>query len=217
MKKNLLPALFTIFSVFVISLLFFTRTPDSLLSRFSIFEDLYKNTSLTITSRKSVNIVSIDGKEYGETPLEIEDLVEGQHEVTLERKVEGDDLQFYEPVKIYLDLQTNTEAIVDVEIGPNGILSGYTLYYTPSPGNNPETGYLTVSSYPEHSSVSINEEKALEGPIEIMELTAKEYNVKISATGYESIEIPIIIREGFNLNLDVNLFPIPINLEIAVQ
>jgi hypothetical protein len=41
-------------------------------------------------------------------------------------------------------------------------------------------------------------------------MTAKEYNLQITADGYESLDIPILIEEGYLLNVKTYLFPIPI-------
>jgi hypothetical protein len=215
MKNKAIIALFIILSVILISVLFFTKSPDQYLSKVSLFGDLYKNTSLTITSPNSINDVKIDGKEYGVTPLEIEDLEEGQHEIELVRSTNGE--SFYSPLKLQLDLKRNTEAIVDFEIGPAGTLSGYAIYYTQSPSTTEGIGYLTVTSSPSEATFTINNDQTYQLPIDILELKAGEYNISVNSKGYESIVVPVIIREGYNLNLRADLFPIPTNLELPQE
>lgn len=213
MKKYLPVLLITLLITVTISLLFFTRSQEALMRSLPFFKDAYKNTSLSITTRKGVADIVINDKEYGESPLVVEDLVEGRYEVVLTKSVADEDSDFYEPEHIFIDLYRNTEAFIDIEIAPDGYKSGYVLYYTPAPQAGDQTGFITIESNAPESKVLLDGDLYGELPVSVNELEEGEYKIRIEAKGYESIEVPIIIRQGYNLNVNIYLLPIPTNLE----
>ncbi|WKZ31510.1 MAG: PEGA domain-containing protein [Candidatus Dojkabacteria bacterium] len=217
MKKYLPLLIIVIVVTLFLSVVLFTRSQESLLKNLPYFKESYKNTSLSITSRNGVADIMINDKEYGETPLAIEELTEGRYEVILEKKSSEDDSSFYEPIALFLDLYRNTEAIIDLEIAPGGYKAGYVLYYTPAPQAEAQTGFITVESNSSKSRMLLDGDYYSDLPISVDELEEGEYKMKIESTGYESVEVPIIIRQGYNLNVSTFLLPIPTNLEKPAQ
>ena len=171
---------------------------------------LYNSPSLTINSRNGKAVISVNGKNYGETPVTITDLKGGEYEITMTRISNSTD--FYSPKKIEVELLRNTEAVVDVEIGPNDITSGYVLYYTQSPVENNNQGYITISSNPSKTNVYLDDEFFQKAPVDAYLLKAGNYNIKITQSGYEDLSFPIVVRNGYNLNIISYLYPIPINI-----
>lgn len=184
---------------------------SEILPKIPLIGKLYSNTSITINSRNGKAVIKINEKEYGETPQTITDLPEGNYSIEMTRIADG--AYFYKPKTISLELTRNTEAVVDIEIGPNEITAGYLLYYTPSPLSSKGNGYLSISSTPELSDVYLEGEFLLKTPITSYEIKEGNYTLKIIKEGYEEIEFPIVIRQGYNLNIISYLYPIPINIE----
>jgi hypothetical protein len=196
----------------IISAVFFTRRPENFLRDLPYFEDLYKNTNLTINSRNGTFEVKIEGEDYGQTPVEVNNLAEGQYRIELDRVTDNEN-SFYEPQTFFIDLYRDTEAFVDLEIGPSDYKSGYILYYTPAPKSDSETGYLSVQSNASEAEIYIDNEYYSSLPIKVEEFAMGDYNLKIKEDGYEEVEVPIIIRDGFNLNVNTHLMPIPTDLK----
>ena len=48
------------------------------------------------------------------------------------------------------------------------------------------------------------------GTLTNLELNDGEYQIKVEAGGYQEIQIPVFVREGYQLNLKIYQFPIPI-------
>ncbi|HRI05612.1 MAG TPA: PEGA domain-containing protein [Candidatus Dojkabacteria bacterium] len=207
---NLKTAIIIILAVFVISIGVFFIPFDDILARLPYISEFYNNTTITITSRNAKSEVFLDSKSYGETPVTISDLKPGRYTFKLTRITDVSGA--YEDRYIDIDLERNTEAVIDLEIGPNNLSSGYILYYTKSPVSNGK-GYLSVNTDPADATVYIDGEYADKAPINAYMANPKSYSVKVSKTGYENVEFPVIVREGYNLNVKVNLFPIPINIE----
>jgi hypothetical protein len=50
-------------------------------------------------------------------------------------------------------------------------------------------------------------------PVIGKETDSKEYELELVAQGYEKLTIPVLIEEGYLLNVKAYLFPIPITFE----
>lgn len=211
MKKYLLIILIALLLTIPISVLIFSRSEKDLLSMLPFAKDLYTKSSLTISTDKGVASVNIDGEDMGETPLELTDMEPGSHTVTLTRDG-GEGSDFYKSHTFFVDLQPNTEAIIDIEIGPNDNLSGYVLFYTPTPSSR-EEGFFTINGNPEEALLNIDGKFYAALPISAESIKPGDYNFEIEKEGYESTDFPVIIREGLNLNITTYLMPIPIKLD----
>jgi hypothetical protein len=207
--KKLKSVLAIIFSILAISILIYFLPLDGISNKIPFLNRFYNNTILEVISINGKAKVSIDGKEYGETPLTINDLNQGDYKVEIERIADTTD--FYKKQTFTVKLTKNTTSRIEIEIGPAGILHGSILYYTPQPNLKKNTGTLSVLCDLEGAKVSLDEEYIKQVPIIAKELTSKEYNIEVSLNGYESLEIPILIEDGYLLNVKAFLFPIPVN------
>lgn len=203
-------AIIILLTVFVISLGVFFIPFEDLFAKLPYVNQFYNNTTITITSKNAKSEVFLDSKSYGETPVTISDLEPGRYTFKMTRITDNSDA--YQDRFIDIDLERNTEAVIDLEIGPDNLSSGYILYYTKSPVSN-DKGYLSVNTEPNDATVYIDGEYADKAPINAYMANPKSYTLKVNKTGYENVEFPVIVREGYNLNVKVNLFPIPINIE----
>lgn len=196
-------------SILALSGLFFFLPVNDLLYRLPYFNQFYNNTTITITTKNSKAQVFIDSKDYGETPVTISDLPPSEYTIRLKRITETEDA--YEDRFIQIDLERNTEAVIEMEVGPENISAGYVLYYTKSPVSN-DKGYLSINSDPNDATVYIDGEYADKAPINAYIANPKSYTLKLVRNGYENLEFPVIVRAGYNLNIKTFLFPIPINI-----
>jgi hypothetical protein len=208
--KKLKTAIIVLAVLLLISLAYFFIPADRILSSLPFVKDLYNNTSITVNSRNGKAEVIINGKNHGETPVDLSGLEEGQYEITLKRVSEN--IEFYKTRNYKIDLPRNTEAVIDLEIGPADSTSGYILYYTKSPATD-DSGYITIQNTPEDASVFLDGEFLAKTPVNAYTLKEKDYQVKVTAAGYEDVSFPIVVREGYNLNIRSYQFPVPINIE----
>jgi hypothetical protein len=167
-----------------------------------------KNCTLTVNSRNGEARIYINGKEYGTTPQSVTNLSEGSYTVELERIAEEENI--YTKQTFSLELHRNTEAVINIEIAPGNYKSGHVLYYTPMPQMATRMGAITVSSDVKNHNVWINNERISQDELILHQLNPDEYDIKIDGNGYESIEFPVIVREGYNLNIVAYLLPIPL-------
>lgn len=213
MKKTLLNTVIALVSLAGLTVIIFFLNPAGLADKIPYFSQFRNNTSLIIKTSKGVASVQIDGEDHGETPLELTTLKPGSHQIKMTRLTQQEDI-FYEPMLLTVDLNNNTEAIIDLEIAPLGRASGYLLYYTIAPFGESGMGHLTVSANTEATLTSggvlINNV-----PTGLLDMEVGEHNLKVTAPGYEEVLLPIVIREGYNLNIQTYLLPVPINLETA--
>lgn len=210
MKKSK-TALIIAISILVLSVFFYIVPFDSILGNIPFIKTIYNNTILSVNLKNGDATVLIDGKDYGETPLNIEDLERGEHTILLHKI--SDSEGFYEDHSFDIFLAENTEARIDLEIGPDDILHGIILYYTSIPRNSEEEGIVTITSSPLGSDISLDGESLGQTPLTGHQLNKGQYSVKIFREGYEEVEAPIIVREGYHLNIKAFLFPIPLTLE----
>jgi hypothetical protein len=99
-----------------------------------------------------------------------------------------------------------------MEIGPNGVNHGYTMHYRSVPTTN-KKGLLTVTSDTQDAKIYIDGEYVKALPVTDYSVDNTQYQLKLTAVGYENLEMPIIIREGYQLNIRPYLLPIPLSLE----
>jgi hypothetical protein len=206
-------ALIIVALLLVLSVFFYLVPIESVLNKIPFIGDFYNNTTLSINSKNGESSVTINGKEYGETPLEIVSLSSGEYTVVMSKISETD--SFYEEHSFDIYLAKNTEARIDIEIGPNDMLYGIVMYYTSIPKSSDNKGMITVTSDPLDAEITLDGEYLADSPMSGYELKSGQYTIEISENGYESVDAPVIIREGYHLNVRAFLLPIPLTLETA--
>ncbi len=210
--KKIKAAIIIIVSIIVLSVLFYFFPPKKLIGQLPFLNRFYNNTTLEIIVQKGKAKVSINEKDQGETPVTVEDLPEGKYLVELERIAPEN--SFYKKHSFNIDLAKNTTARIDLEIGPEELLHGTILYYTPmrSPSGK---GFLTITGSSPDAKIYVDKEFMNRASITNLELKEGEHKVKIENDGHQTIEIPILVREKYQLNLKVHQFPIPTTEDIV--
>ena len=196
-----------IIGVLALSVLLYFLPINNIVGSLPFINRFYNNTSLEILVKKGKARVWINGDDYGETPTSLENLPEGKYIIELERIVE--ESSFYKKQSFNIDLVRNTSARIDVEIGPEDILHGIILYYTPI-STSSEEGFLAVSSNVDGAKVFVDQEFVKASPVTNMALRESQYDVKVVAQGHEDVEIPVLVRNNYVLNLKTYHFPIPV-------
>ena len=204
-------ALIIIFLVVSLSVFFFFVPLDGLIKNIPILKSFYQNTTLEITTPNGKSSVKINGKDYGESPANIQNLVSGKYEVELERTSQQGD--FYKPHIFNIPLTKNTTSRINMEIGPGDYLHGVLIYYTEDNTGDSGKGKLTITSNTEDTRVYVNDEFLKNTPAANIELVSKEYKIKLRSNGYEDLEFPVIVRDGYILNIKGYQFPTPITFE----
>ncbi|HQG58026.1 MAG TPA: PEGA domain-containing protein [Candidatus Dojkabacteria bacterium] len=207
MKKAVLPII--IFLLFIgITILFIFVPPAAIINKLPFINKLTNNATLIVNTINSKANIKINEKDYGTTNQKISDLSEGIYSIKLDRITDSSNV-FYDSATFTVELTNNTEAIINIEIGPDNIISGYLLYYTKAPKSLDDNGYITVTADKKDASISIESQQSEALPIQGKKLSSGEYNIVISKDGYESVEFPVIVRKDLNLNINAYLFPIP--------
>jgi hypothetical protein len=209
--KKLKTVLIVILAIVATSVLIYFLPTDGIVNRIPFLNKLYRNTTLEIVTINGKAKVSIDGEEYGETPLTINDLTPGDYDIELEKI--SDSKTFYNKQSFNITLTKNTTSRMELEIGPAGILHGAILYYTEQNNLEKDNGQLSVLCDIEDSKAYLDDEYIKKTPVIAKTLIAKEYQLEVSADGYDTLSIPILIEDGYLLNVKSYLFPIPITLE----
>jgi len=213
--KKLKTVLIVIFSILAVSIAIYFLPTEGIASKIPFLNRFYTNTILEIVTINGKAKVKINGKEYGETPLTINELSPGDYTVELERISDSKD--FYQKQTINVKLTKNTTSRVELEIGPAGLLHGAVLYYTPQNNLAKNKGALSVLCDIENSKVYLDEEYIKQSPVIAKEVDSKEYKLELIAQGYEELNMPILIEEGYLLNVKAYLFPIPITFEESID
>lgn len=208
--KKLKTAILIFLSVLFFSALFFFFPPKKLIGQLPFLNRFYNNTSLEIVTQRGKAKVWINEKDYGETPVTVQDLPEGDYLVEMEKIAPED--AFYKKHSFNIELTKNTTARMDIEIGPEDLLHGSILYYSPMK-TSPDKGYLTVTCSTNDSKIYVNGEFTNRASLTNIELEKGEQKIKVENDGYIGIELPVNIRENYQLNLKIYQLPIPISLE----
>jgi len=202
-------AIIIVVLLLLISVAFFFFPANSFIETLPLINQFSKNSEIIVTSGKGKAEVFIGDKSYGFTPVTISNLKAGSYSVDMVRISDNTDM--YNRHTFPIELPRNTEAIINMEIGPDSLLSGYVLYYVKTPSKQ-DKGYININSSPEKASIYIDDEFYSLSPINTIQLKHDDYKIKILAEGYEEISFPVIVRAGYNLNVQTYLFPIPIDI-----
>ena len=169
------------------------RSPLSkIIGNLPFVNKFYNNTSIEIVAKNGRARVWINGKEEGETPLTIEDLPQGEYTIELQRVSTQE--SFYEKHSFTVDLSKNTSARIDMEIGPNSLLHGTILYYTPIKMNNKGKAYLNVVSNVDGAKIYVDKDFSSTDSITNLVLNSGQYEISVTASGYEDIKTTQIGR-----------------------
>lgn len=208
--RNHKTALIIIVFVIVLSVLLYFLPVNRLIGSLPFVKSFYNNTTLEIVTKRGIAKIWVNGKDYGETPNTIENLPEGTYLVELERVEE--EKSFYKKQSFQIELTRNTSARIDLEIGPDGILQGTIIYYTPVRTSSND-GFLTVISNVEGAKIFLDKAFLKTTPITNLSLKENQYDVKVTAPGHEEIEVPVLIRNNYSLNLKTFHFPVPVSFD----
>ena len=209
--KKFKTAIIIVVTIIFFSILFYFFPPKKYIGRLPFLNRFYNNTTVEVVTQRGKAKVWIDGKDQGETPVTIEDLPEGKYLIEIEKIAPK--YTFYKKHSFNIELSKNTSARIDVEIAPEDLLHGTILYYTPMRTLS-KKGVLTVTTNSEESKVYIDNSFVNRSNLANIELGEGEHKIKIESDGYEEIELPVFVRENFQLNLKVYQLPIPISLDI---
>ncbi len=199
--------------VVLISLVLFFLPPENIFRHIPVLSGLYQNTTLEITVPYGKATVKINGKDYGETPLNIQSLPTGEYDVELQKVSVGEGS--YEPHQFKVVLTKNTTSRINIEIGPDENLYGTVLYYVEEKNFDQNKGQLTITSNATDAKVYMNDEFLKSTPLTNLEVNEGEYDIRIESQGFESLELPIVVRGGYTLNIKSYLLPIPVIFEKA--
>jgi len=212
--KKFKTAIIVVAIIILFSILFYLFPPKKYIGRLPFLNRFYNNTTIEIVTQRGKAKVWIDGKDQGETPVTIEDLPEGKYLIEIEKIAPQE--AFYKKHSFNIELSKNTSARVDIEIGPENLLHGTILYYSPIK-TNPNKGFFTITTTTNESKIYIDNSFVNRSELTNIELTKGEHKIKIESEGYQEIELPVFIREDFQLNLRVYQLPIPISLDILTN
>ncbi len=207
MRRFKLPIIiFLILTVITVALVFIPES--AIIKRIPFGEELYNNCKINVTSVNGKAEIKIDGKEFGQTNQEIEDLSPGLHKVELSRV--SDSPAFYNKRVYPVELASGTESVIKVEIGPEDLTGGYILYYTEA-STEQGKGLLTVTVDNYEGLIYLDDKYFGKSPVKAERVDVSTYYIRVEGEGYETVEIPTVkVEEGYNLNIIVYLMPIPV-------
>ncbi|HBB64863.1 MAG: WD40-domain containing protein [candidate division WS6 bacterium GW2011_GWC1_33_20] len=206
-------ALIMLSIIILISTFLFFVPLDGIIKYLPILNSFYKNTTLEITTPNGKSTVKIDGKEYGETPTNIQNLIAGEYEIELSRTsaVEG----YYKPHIFNVVLTKNSTSRINMEIGPDDSLHGVVLYYTQDLIGTKGKGKITLTTNSENAKIYTDDDFLKSAPVSNLDMNVGEYKMTVTAENYQDLKFQIVVREGYILNIKGYLLPNPVNFEIV--
>jgi hypothetical protein len=176
---------------------------------------------LVVNSLAGEISVSVDGTPVGKAiennPLSLPDIEPGERLVTLERNSEipGAYWEYSQLIKF----ESGVDAVLSYELGPTEAFSAGHLIYAVRDPNRSANTFLNLTASPDGATVEID--GASIGTVPIIAYSLKldnQVTVRVSKEGYETQEFKLFPEaqadrlklQGFDLNVDVNLFLQPI-------
>ncbi len=144
--------------------------------------------------------VKVEGEELGETPIQSKEISHlGGNIKVIDKNNEG---RFYETD---IACAPDTEIVLNHDLGVSELFSsGRDVWLKQG-----KTG-ITVISQPTGATITLDGEDLGKTPFSTNKPTAGDYTITVALKGYESQTIRVKVIDGYNLNISVKLFPIPI-------
>ena len=140
---------------------------------------------VTIQTDPSGGDLYVDGNARGVTPLTVNNLFPGRHEILIQKAGYED---YHDVVSVVTDITT-----------------GYTEYLVPLPGS----GFLSVTSSPEEANVRIDGREAGKTPTTLQRIGAGNHTVEIYQNGYWNYTGIVDVRGGEAMLARADLTLIP--------
>lgn len=166
--------------------------------------------------------VTIDNEIVGNvtpegSPLDIVEIDPGDHLVTIKRNSEDETAEYYEFIQM-INFVKGINTVIAYEIGPNSRSSGGYIIHATSSIEEDQT-YLNIRTELEESTIYINGIEVSEAPLVNYALDlSQDYKIKIENKSCEPMEFDLLpetkeerdLINGYDLNVDVNLFELPL-------
>lgn len=167
--------------------------------------------SISATSEDGELKVFINDKEEGVTPFEKNNLVPGKYKVKLTKVT--DEEAFYTTFERVFDVEEGTQVVINWDLGPSEDFSSGEIYFFKRNKGISNESSVSIIPYPEDSTVYFDA-AVQSGPPYVTEgVIEGKHKVKIEKDHYIESEVDVQTRKGFDLFLEVRLFPLPIEVE----
>ncbi len=151
--------------------------------------------------------------------LDVVDIAPGSHEIKLIRKSspEGGYYNFLRKI----NFENSVDVIISYELGPNQKFSEGHIFYAEKRVTSAENAFLNIISNPDNAKIFLDSTLIGESPISNVEIDlTSQHEIRLEKEGYDPIEFTILPEtqeerdslKGYNLNLEINMFLIPIDV-----
>jgi hypothetical protein len=179
---------------------------------------------LQVTSLAGELEVFVDGNSVGivdpaTSPLVVPAIEPGERQIKLVRQTTV--VGAYEDFNRLIKFESGVDVVITYELGPTADFSeGHVIYATQKLDNSSDV-LLSLHANMTGATVLIDDISAGSTPIAGFKLSLdKQHKVSISKTGYDTQEFTLLPQEqinrdklqGYNLNVDVNLFLQPLEV-----
>ncbi|MEZ6255551.1 MAG: PEGA domain-containing protein [Patescibacteria group bacterium] len=148
--------------------------------------------------------VYVDNELLGQTPFESEEIVPGEHTVS----IKSADVTY----TVSVPFTANTQTVINRDLGVSSTFSsGQNFWLEPSADTD-----LSIISTPEKAKVYIDGVEVGETPYASSSLSDGDYDIKLEYPGYESFESRVKVLPGVKLNVAMSLFPKPTPSKVSL-
>ena len=149
--------------------------------------------------------VYLDEELLGPFPYQTDTIKSGEHKVTFK----GNGVEY----DVTLNFVPNSEVVIKRDLGISQVFSAGQNFWLEK--NNSDV-VLSIISEPNNADVYIDGTKVGTTPYSSSDLTPGDYDLRVSADGFESQSARIDINSGHKLNASFSLFPVPVPDNIAL-
>jgi len=167
--------------------------------------------SISISSKVGEAIVFIDDKEVGKTPFEDNNLKPGSHKFRLEKEDESS--EFYKDFERTIYLEEGTQVVINWDLGPGDNFSSGEVYFFKEKLTQEDNSTVSILVDPESSKVYFDGAIQEGHPIIINHVKEGYHKIIIQKEGYIGEELEVKTKKGYDLFVEIKLFPVPIDIE----
>lgn len=169
--------------------------------------------SISVNSKEGNLRVFINDKEEGTTPLELNNLSPGSYKVKLVKDTNTPD--FYTEFERAFDIEEGTQVVINWELGPsNEFSSGEIYFFKRNLDEQSDESTVSIIPHPDNASIYFDGAKQSGPPFVLDGIKEGRHKAKVEQDHFIDTEIDIQTKEGYDLFLEIRLFPLPVDIEL---
>lgn len=170
---------------------------------FKNFGGFSKNSALLVEVINGDAQVYINDELAGSVPFDSNEVEPGQNKVS----VRGEKNEY----DVSLEFLAGSQVVLNRDLGVSNTFSSGQNFWIEDGASGT---VLSIITDPSNASIVIDDADVGQSPYSSSDLSAGDYQVKVTAPGYETQTARVKVQDEYKLNVSIKLFPLPVTSKV---